>query len=329
MLQVRRLIIVVVMLVWCFAADRSAAQDAIGAVSRIQGEASGTRNGATRPLSLNASIFRNEVVSTGETTRLEVTFTDATRLTLGEKTKLTLDSYVFDPAAARGTIKFCLVGAFRFVSGQASKLASADVSVTTPVAIVGIRGTEFWGGDRRSGAWCIPHRRGRGRVERRRPADSEPARPGHQHCRAWRRARAGHHLAAGQGQPRPGDRYFPIAKLAERPDASSEPKTRPAPAAPAKPLAVGFHRALIHVEVITSRRCTSSVDDRVGARQLRAKKGQSLFLDHPARLASAQLAGHRQHRSRRNDIRNGESELPKVGWRGPAPAEQFEERLAM
>jgi hypothetical protein len=27
-----------------------------------------------------------------------------------------------------------------------SKLASADVSVTTPVAIVGIRGTEFWGG---------------------------------------------------------------------------------------------------------------------------------------------------------------------------------------
>jgi len=146
MLQVRGLIIVVVMLVWCFAADRSAAQDAIGAVSRIQGEASGTRNGATRPLSLNASIFRNEVVSTGETTRLEVTFTDATRLTLGEKAKLTLDSYVFDPAAARGTIKFGLVGAFRFVSGQASKLAIADVSVTTPVAIVGIRGTEFWGG---------------------------------------------------------------------------------------------------------------------------------------------------------------------------------------
>ena len=32
------------------------------------------------------------------------------------------------------------------MSGQASKLASADVSVTTPVAVVGIRGTEFWGG---------------------------------------------------------------------------------------------------------------------------------------------------------------------------------------
>ena len=53
---------------------------------------------------------------------------------------------MFDSAAGSGTIKFGLVGPFRFVSGQVSKLASADVSVTTPVAIVGIRGTEFWGG---------------------------------------------------------------------------------------------------------------------------------------------------------------------------------------
>jgi hypothetical protein len=144
--MVQRLIIIAVTLVCGFAGGRSAAQDAIGTVSRIQGEASATRSGATRALSLNGSVFRNEVVSTAETARLEVTFTDNTRLTLGEKANLTLDNYVFDSAAGSGTIKFGLVGAFRFVSGQVSKLASADVSMTTPVAIVGIRGTEFWGG---------------------------------------------------------------------------------------------------------------------------------------------------------------------------------------
>jgi hypothetical protein len=32
------------------------------------------------------------------------------------------------------------------VSGRLSKLASADVRVTTPAANLGIRGTEFWGG---------------------------------------------------------------------------------------------------------------------------------------------------------------------------------------
>src|SRR5262249_1028041 len=35
---------------------------------------------------------------------------------------------------------------FRFLSGQLSKLARSDVSVTTPVATIGVRGTEFWGG---------------------------------------------------------------------------------------------------------------------------------------------------------------------------------------
>src|SRR5262249_7501314 len=133
--MLQRLIFVAVMLVCGFAAGWSAAQDAIGAVSRIQGEASGTRGGGTRPLGLNSSVFRNEIVATAETARLEVTFTDNTRLTLGEKAKLTLDTYVFDSAARRGTIKFGLIGAFRFVSGQVSKLASADASVTTPVAV--------------------------------------------------------------------------------------------------------------------------------------------------------------------------------------------------
>jgi hypothetical protein len=144
--MLQRLTIVVVLLVSAVASGQSAAQDAIGTISRIQGEASATRSGATRALGLSASVFPNEIVSTGEAARLEVTFSDQTRLTLGERAKLTLDTYVFDPAAGRGKIKFGLVGAFRFVSDQVSNLASAEVTVATPVAIVGIRGTEFWGG---------------------------------------------------------------------------------------------------------------------------------------------------------------------------------------
>jgi hypothetical protein len=144
--MLQRLIIIAVTLVGCFAGGQVAAQNAIGAVSRMQGEASATRGGAARPLAVQESVFPDEIVSTGDAARLEVTFSDNTRLTLGEKARLTLDRYVFDAAAGKGTIKFGLVGAFRFVSGQVSKLASADVSVTTPFAVVGIRGTEFWGG---------------------------------------------------------------------------------------------------------------------------------------------------------------------------------------
>ena len=144
--MLHRLIIVALTLLCGFAGDQVAAQEAIGAVSRIQGEASGTHGSATRALAVNASVILNETVTTGAAARLEVTFKDNTRLTLGENAKLTLDRYVFNPAAGRGTIRFKVVGALRFLSGQVSKLARSDVSVTTPVATIGIRGTEFWGG---------------------------------------------------------------------------------------------------------------------------------------------------------------------------------------
>ena len=138
--MLHRLVIVAMTLISVLASDRLAAQEAIGAVSRLQGEASRTRGNTTRPLSLNASLILNETVSTGAAARLEVTFKDNTRLTLGENAKLTLDRYVFNPAAGRGTIRFRLAGAFRVVSGQVPKLAHPDIIVTTPVAAIGVRG---------------------------------------------------------------------------------------------------------------------------------------------------------------------------------------------
>jgi hypothetical protein len=144
--MLHRLIVVTVMLCFGFAGARVSAQEAIGAVSRIQGDASGTSSGTTRPLGLNASVFLNEIVTTAPAARPEITFKDNTRITLGATAKLTPDRYIFDPAAGRGSIKAAVVGAFRFLSGQLPKLARSDVSVTTPVATIGIRGTEFWGG---------------------------------------------------------------------------------------------------------------------------------------------------------------------------------------
>lgn len=127
-------------------ADPLLAQEAIGTVSRIQGEATGTRSGGTQALGLNASVLVNESVSTGAAGRLEITFRDNTRVTLGENAKLTLDRYVFNPATKRRMVRIKVVGAFRFISGKIANLARSDVKVTTPVASVGVRGTEFWAG---------------------------------------------------------------------------------------------------------------------------------------------------------------------------------------
>jgi len=145
-----RLIVITAMLLSCFAAGKATAQEVIGTVTRIQGETSGTGGGAgggaTRALRLNGPVFLSDVVSTGEGARLEVTFADQSRLTLGEKARLTLERYAFNPPAGSGTISIGVVGAFRFLSGEIAKLASSNVSIATPVATVGVRGTEFWAG---------------------------------------------------------------------------------------------------------------------------------------------------------------------------------------
>ena len=185
--MLHRLIIIAVTLFSVFAGDRIAAQEVIGTVSRILGEANATRGGTARALSLNMSVILNETVSTGSGGRLEVTFKDNTRVTLGENAKLTLDRYAFNPAAGRRKIRFRIVGAFRFVAGKLSKLVRSDINVTTPAAAIG--------------------------VERRRRAYSEPARPRHEYRRAGRSARARHTLAAGQGQPRDRDRDVPVEHI--------------------------------------------------------------------------------------------------------------------
>jgi hypothetical protein len=74
----QRLIIIAAIVISGFTTGLSARPEAIGAVSRIQGEASGTQGGATRPLGLKSSVFPNDVIATAETARLEVTFTDNT-----------------------------------------------------------------------------------------------------------------------------------------------------------------------------------------------------------------------------------------------------------
>jgi hypothetical protein len=141
-----RLIVLAIVFLSSVVGDRALAQQAIGIISRIQGDASASRGGVTRTLSPSAAVFQNDSVSTGANARLEITFVDNTRMTFGERVKASLDRYVVDPARGRKTIRFRVAGAFQFVSGQLSKPSVSDVRVVTPVATVGVRGTDFWAG---------------------------------------------------------------------------------------------------------------------------------------------------------------------------------------
>ncbi len=68
-------------------------------------------------------------------------------LTLGEQASVVIDRYVYDPDQSVGeTVLQATKGAFLFASGRIKGLKQHKIVVSTPVADIGVRGTQFWGG---------------------------------------------------------------------------------------------------------------------------------------------------------------------------------------
>jgi len=116
----------------------------VGQVERAQGLCYGTVGVETQALAPGAPIQFEQTVATEGGARLEMLFLDDTKLTLGEHAKLRIDRFVYAPRTARTSVRLAAVGAFRFVSGAVG--GDRDVSIVTPVATIGVRGTDFWAG---------------------------------------------------------------------------------------------------------------------------------------------------------------------------------------
>lgn len=132
------------------------AQTEVGAVSRVQGDCVGIHEGARRALNAGLPVYLKEEVSTATAAKLEITFADGTLLTLGEQARIVIDAFVYNPTDGLGQFLVTTSGPFRMVSG-ALKQPTATIEVDTPTALIGVRGTDFWGGpiDGRYGVFLI------------------------------------------------------------------------------------------------------------------------------------------------------------------------------
>ncbi|MFM9968171.1 MAG: FecR domain-containing protein [Burkholderiales bacterium] len=87
------------------------------------------------------AVYLNEVVETDDESALVIKFSDGSKLTLGENSRLVIDQYVYNPGDGDGVQAITLAkGAFRFLSGQ---LPKNKVKLSTPSVSIGIRGTEL------------------------------------------------------------------------------------------------------------------------------------------------------------------------------------------
>lgn len=120
------------------------AQEAIGFVKTVAGDATVTDGGKAVKAVPGTPIRLNSVLKTGAKGTMGVTFKDNQVMSFGPDTELTVDEYLYAPA--KGDLKFSASmskGTLNVVSGVIAKLNPEAVSLKTPTGQIGVRGTNY------------------------------------------------------------------------------------------------------------------------------------------------------------------------------------------
>jgi hypothetical protein len=118
-----------------------AAQPDIGSAALAKNDVSRELSGANGPVDVGDPVFSEEIVRTGADSATKLVFRDSTNLALGPRSRVVLDRFVFDPSQPSEGLGITLAkGVFRFTTGSLKKSA---YTVTTPTAVIGVRGTVF------------------------------------------------------------------------------------------------------------------------------------------------------------------------------------------
>jgi hypothetical protein len=104
------------------------------------------RDASPRPAVLKERVSLGDDILTGPGSVDQVLLLDRTTFTVGANARVRIDKFVYDPGRSASAVGASVVkGAFRFMSGKATRGAPGQSSVNTPVGSIGIRGTIFEG----------------------------------------------------------------------------------------------------------------------------------------------------------------------------------------
>jgi hypothetical protein len=119
----------------------------IGDVTRLKPEAGARLQGQARILAVGANVHRDEQVWTSRGARLDIKFNDGSTVVLGENARLVLDKFVLPESEGSGTqVLRSISGALRFLGGAVDRSSLGATRIITPMAIVNVRGTDFFAG---------------------------------------------------------------------------------------------------------------------------------------------------------------------------------------
>jgi hypothetical protein len=117
----------------------SLAQSNIGNAASVRNQVEGIIGGQTHTLSTGSAVHSNELIRSGEDAVANLVFIDETKLSVGPRSEVRLDKFVYDPNKKTGTVVVrATKGAYRFVTGVQDP---RNYEIKTPYATLGVRGT--------------------------------------------------------------------------------------------------------------------------------------------------------------------------------------------
>lgn len=132
---------IITMLLPCLAIGQ---ESAIGKIKTGKGEIAAIRSGETITVSIGDPLYQNDTIRTGEDSSVGIIFEDNTILSLGPKSEIVIDEYVFAPEKDLLSMAARMIrGTAAYMSGIIGKQSPETVKFQTPDATIGIRGTHF------------------------------------------------------------------------------------------------------------------------------------------------------------------------------------------
>ncbi len=129
-----------------FATPLAAQPVVAGYVTQLRSEVTLEAPSGRQALALGSALNIGSRILTGANARLEARMRDGTVLTLGERTEFVIEQVASATGQGQSTTFSLLKGAFRALTGPDAAKPGQTWQVRTPVAIIGVRGTELWGG---------------------------------------------------------------------------------------------------------------------------------------------------------------------------------------
>ena len=120
------------------------AAENIGLVKVSKGSVQIQRGSEKLPANVGASLQANDTIVTGADGSAGITFTDNSLVSVGPNSVFSIDKYSFDSTTHQGEFAGNLKqGRLAAVSGKMVKQSPESMTIRTPSAIMGVRGTEF------------------------------------------------------------------------------------------------------------------------------------------------------------------------------------------